>query len=236
MSLRELNAATRRRLRWHGWLLTLWCIGVGVASSWVLLHMLHVRVPAVRYAMSALLMYALGLVTGVRVWLRHFAAAVRDEAATLGRADALDRQRFDAEQQTPSLARRGLRRIGEGFDWGDVLGSIAEVFSFDEAGWLLLVPALILLVLGGLMLAGAMPVLLADGIAAMLAEIAVQFVFGALIARRVLRPRSSDDAFLHIVGKTWLAGALLVLLSAAAGALLSSFAPGAASIGALFQR
>lgn len=236
MSLRELNAATRRRLRWHGWALTLWCLGVGLVASWLLLRVLHVRAPAARYAMSAVLMYALGLVGGTWFWLRHFAASVREQGVALGRADAVDKIAFDAQANEPSLASRGLRRIGDGFDWGDLLGGIADLFSFDEAAWLLIVPALIVLALGVLMLAGALPVLLADGVAAMLAEIAVQFVFGALIARRVLRPRSSDDAFMHIVGKTWLAGLLLVLLSAAAGGVLAHLAPGAASIGDLLRR
>lgn len=77
MSLRELHPRTRRRLRWHGWLLTAWCLAVGLASSWTLLHVFDVTLPAARYAMSALLMYALGLVLGVQVWLKHFAASVR---------------------------------------------------------------------------------------------------------------------------------------------------------------
>ncbi|HEY9068528.1 MAG TPA: hypothetical protein VIO33_26315 [Burkholderiaceae bacterium] len=239
MSLRDLNAATRRRLRWHGWLLALWCIAIGLAASWLLLHAFGVRAPVWRYAMSAVLMYSVGLVAGTWYWLRHFAASVRQDGA-LGHADKLDQALYDAQQRQSgsgeSFLRRGARRIGEGLDWGDLIGSIAELFSFDEAAWLVIVPGLIVLVVGVLLLAPAVPALLADGIVAMLAEIAVQFVFGALIARRVLRPRSADDAFVHIVGKTWLAGVLLVIASAIAGAVLSHVAPGAASIADLFRR
>ena len=234
MSLRDLNPATRSRLRWHGWLLTVWCLAIGLAASWLLLRALHVRVPAVRYAMSALLMYAFGLVLGARIWLRHFAGSIR-AGAGLGHADAADQLAHDREQQQPSLARRGSRRVGEGFDWGDLLGSAAEWFSFDEAAWLIIIPALIVLAFGGLMMAGALPVMLADGIAGLLAEIALQFVFGALIARRVLRPRAHDEAFMHIVGKTWFIGLALVVLSAAAGWLLMRIAPNAASIGDLLR-
>lgn len=39
MSLRDLNLQTRRRLRRHAWLLTLWSVGIGVATSWLLLQM-----------------------------------------------------------------------------------------------------------------------------------------------------------------------------------------------------
>src|SRR5690349_4939005 len=105
MSLRDLNTATRRRLRWHGWLLTLWCVAVGFATSAFLLRVLHVEQPAVRYAMVAVVMYAVGLVAGTRFWLRHFAASVRAEA-DLGRADALERQAHDRESAKPSLVRR----------------------------------------------------------------------------------------------------------------------------------
>jgi len=234
VSLRDLNRATRSRLRWHGWLLTAWCLAVGLAASWLLLRVLHVRVPAVRYAMSAVLLYACGLVLGARVWLRHFAGSIR-AGAGLGHADAADQRSHDLAQQQPSLARRGARRVGDGLDWGDLLGSAAEWFSFDEAAWLVIIPALIVLAFGGLMLAGALPVMLADGVAGLLAEISLQFVFGALIARRVLRPRAHDEAFMHIVGKTWLIGLALVVLSAAAGWLLTRVAPNAASIGDLLR-
>jgi hypothetical protein len=232
MSLRELNAHTRRRLRWHGWLLTLWCLAIGLLGSWLLLRVFGVRVPAARYAMSAVLMYALGLVFGTWYWLRHFASSVREEAGALGRADGLDRM---MQANPSSLASRGVRRMGDGLDWGDLLGSAADLFSFDEAAWLLILPALIVFALGALMLAGALPMLIADGVAGMLAEIALQFVFGALIARRVLRPQAPDDAFMHIVGKTWIAGLGLVVVSAVAGWLLTQLAPQAASVGDLFR-
>jgi len=125
--------------------------------------------------------------------------------------------------------------MGDGLDWGDLLGSAADLFSFDEAAWLLILPALIVLAFGALMLAGGLPVLLADGVAGMLAEIALQFVFGALIARSVLRPQAPDDAFMHIVGKTWIAGLGLVVVSTAAGWLLTQLAPQAASVGDLLR-
>ncbi|MEO8155237.1 MAG: hypothetical protein ABI605_19395 [Rhizobacter sp.] len=229
MSLRELNTRARRRLRIHGWLLTLWCLLVGGFSNWLLLRKLDVTTPAVRYAMSAIVMYSLGLVVGVRVWLRHFAAAVRDDAELRAPATVGEKMAFDHEREDRNKA------AGKSFDWGDILGSAADLFSFDEAAVLLLIPAVILLVVGVLMLGGLLPVMLVDGLAGLLAEVAVQFVFGALIARRLLKPRHSDDAFIHIVGKTWVAGALLVLLSAVMGWGLRHIHPGAVAFGDLFR-
>lgn len=222
MSLRELHPRTRRRLRWHGWLLTIWCLLIGLASSWTLLHVFDVTLPAARYAMTALLMYALGLVLGVQVWLKHFAASVRDDPTLAERGAAAEPvRRSEAAQKS--------------FDWGDILGSAADLLSFDEAGLLLLIPALLLLLVGLFFATGLLPVMLVDGLAGLLAEVAVQFVFGTLIARRVLRPKSEDEAFVHILGKTWLIGVLMVLASAALGWGLREWQPGLVSITQLWR-
>lgn len=224
MSLRELNPRTRRRLRWHGWLLTLWCIAVGLACNALLLRGFDITVPAVRYAMSAVVMYALGLVVGVQVWLRHFAASVRDDAS-------LGRDPSGAAPPPPSRSEAA----GKSFDWSDILGSAADLLSFEEAGLLLLIPALLLLVVGVLLAAGLMPLVVADGLAGLLAEVAVLFVFGALIARRVMRPRGDDEAFLHILGKTWLIGVLMVATCATFGLALRIWQPGLVSLGQLLR-
>jgi hypothetical protein len=237
MSLRDLSPGTRRRLHFHGWVLTAWCVLVGSTASWILLHGLGLRAPAARYAASAVVMYSVGLVLGARVWLAHFAATVREEPATLGLADAPARAAFDADQRSTAAASQGLRKSPRSkWNWGSNLFDIADLFSLDELAVFLIVPALIVAALAGLTMLGAAPLWLADGMAALLAEIAVQFVFGALLVRGVMRPKPHDDAFLHIVGQTWIVGMLLVLASAVAGGLLMLAAPGAASIGELFRR
>lgn len=222
MSLRELHPRTRRRLRWHGWLLTSWCLAVGLASSWTLLNVFDVTLPAARYAMSGLLMYAIGLVGGIQMWLKHFAASVREDP-TLG------------QRVAPPPPKTRSEAVQKSFDWSDILGSAADLLSFDEAGLLLLIPALLLLLAGLLFASGLLPLMLADGLAGLLAEVAVQFVFGTLIARRVLRPASQDDAFVHILGKTWLIGLLLVAVSTALGWALRAWHPGLVSIGQLLR-
>ena len=239
MSLRDLNLLTRRRLRRHAWLLTLWCLAVGFATSWVLLHAFHVRSPAVRYAVSAVFMYGLGLVVGARIWLVQFSRSVIEDAEVLGPATPGDLAAFDSEQR--AIRDRKDRkngkdsRRGEGFDWGDLIGGALDALNFDEAAALLLIPALIFAAFGLVFASGALPVMLLDGVAGLLAEVAVQFVFGAYIARRVIRPKSHDEAWLGIVGRTWLAGIALVVASAAAGGLLMKLNPGGASLADLWR-
>ena len=237
MSLRDLNLLTRRRLRRHAWLLTLWCLAVGFATSWLLLHAFHVRSPAVRYGVSAVFMYGLGLVVGARIWLVQFSRSVVEDAEVLGPATPRDLAAFDSEQRARERkdGKRKDGKRGEGFDWGDLISGALDAFNFDEAAALLLIPALIFAVFGLVFASGALPVMLLDGVAGLLAEVAVQFVFGAYIARRVIRPKSHDDAWLGIVGRTWLAGIALVVASAAAGGLLMTLNPGGASLADLWR-
>ena len=232
MSLADLNVATRRRLRRHAWLLTAWCVALGFASSWILLHGFGLRLPAARYGIAAVVMYGLGLVVGTRIWLVRFSRSVREEPGRLGRAGPADAATLAAEKR--ARERRGERARGS-FDLADGFGYVADLLSLDEAAALLIVPALLFLLVGFLLLGGMVPVLLMDGVAGLLAEVAVQFVFGALIARRIMRPKSHDAAFMTIVARTWLIGLLLVVASVGAGWLLQTFAPGAASLGDLFR-
>ncbi len=232
MSLRDLNVATRRRLRRHAWLLSAWCVALGFATSWILLHVFGLRAPAARYGIAAIVMYSLGLVVGTRVWLAHFNRSVREQPGLLGTARPGDVAEFEREQV--ERERRG-ERARESFDWADGFGSIADWLSFDEFATLLIVPALLFLLAGVLLLAGAVPVLLMDGVAGLLAEVAVQFVFGALIARRIMRPKPHDAAFMTIVARSWLIGLVLVVASVAAGWLLARVNPGGATLADLFR-
>ena len=232
MSLADLNVATRRRLRFHAWLLSAWCVGVGFATSWVLLHGFGLRLPAPRYGFAAVVMYGLGLVVGTRIWLVRFSQSVRQETGRLGRAGPQDAVALAAEKR--ARERRGERTRGS-FELAEGFGYLAELLSLGEAAALLIVPALLFLLAGFLLVGGLVPVLLMDGVAGLLAEVAVLFVFGALIARRIMRPKSHDAAFMTIVARTWLIGLLLVAASVGAGWLVSHVAPGDVTVGDLFR-
>jgi hypothetical protein len=232
MTLRDLNAQTRRRLRRHAWLLTLWCVAVGLATSLLLLHVFGVRLPAARYGIVAIVMYSLGLVVGARVWLVHFSRSVQSEP-TLGVPATPDEiAEFENER---AATKQPAERPSGGFQWLDLLGGVGDFVSFDEASALLIVPAIIVAIVGALLLTGVIPALVMDGVTGLLAEVAVQFVFGALIARRVIGPGSHDAAFMTIVGRTWLAGLVFVVVSLAAGSVLQRLNPGGATIADLFR-
>ena len=221
MSLHHLTPVTQRRLRRHATVLTLWCLLVGFVTSTILLRGFGMTHPATRYGVAAAVMYGLGLVLGLRFWLLSFAqSALADEAS--GRAAGVPgRPGAPAPASRPERSRTESR-----WDWLDVL----NVFELGEAAFLLVIPAVVV-ALGALLfsLVGA-PLLLADGLAGILAEVAVQFVLGALIARRVLRPRDPGDALLSIVGRTWVIGLLLVLASTTFGLTLRWLYPGAVAL------
>jgi hypothetical protein len=212
--------------------LTIWCVAVGFATSLLLLHAFAVRLPAARYGVVAIVMYSLGLACGARVWLVHFSQSVQREPALLAPATPGDGAELDREQA--DRKRRGERASG-GFYWGDLLGNVGDFLSFDEASALLIVPAIIVAVVGVLLVTGVLPALVIDGVTGLLAEVAVQFVFGALIARRLIGPSSHDAAFMTIVGRTWLAGLALFIVSVAAGYLLQRINPGGATVADLFR-
>ena len=232
MTLRDLNAQTRRRLRRHAWLLTIWCVAVGFAASWLALHVLGVRQPAARYGIAAVVMYSLGLVVGARIWLVHFSQSVQTEPALAAPAAPADIAAYEGEIRERDR-KTTLRSPSRGFDWSDLLGGMD--FGADDASALLVIPAIIVAVVGFLLVSGVIPALLLDGVAGLLAEVAVQFVFGALIARRVMRRPSHDAAFMTIVAKTWLAGIALFVVSVSAGAVLGWLKPGGATIADLFR-
>ena len=115
------------------------------------------RQPAARYGIAAIVMYSLGLVVGTRIWLVRFSQSVREERGLLGRARPEDVADFEREKR--AREQRG-DRARNAFDWADGLGSIADLLSLDEAAALLIVPALLVLLFGGLLLAGVVPALL----------------------------------------------------------------------------
>ena len=82
IGLPAISVETRRRVGRDAWLLTAWWLVVGVACSALLLDVFGVRSPLWRYPLTALAMYALGVVVAMRVWLAVFSRAV---AAAPGR-------------------------------------------------------------------------------------------------------------------------------------------------------
>jgi hypothetical protein len=226
----DLSPATQDRLARDAWLLAAWWTVVGLACSWLLLEFFRLRSPILRYPATALVMYALGVVTGTRLWLVAFSRAVR-----------LQPRRFGAASAAPAGADRFRRRgrFAPGPDLllvGGVIGLAVEILVSFESGatlfwWTLLTLALALGVyaligmerLGGVHLAGV------------LAELAHQFVFGRSTERGFLPHRAHDEAWPTIVRETWGGGATFLIFSIAAGVALVFLLPDAVSLADIFR-
>src|SRR5947209_7808290 len=93
IGLNAVNAETQRRVARDAWLLTAWWIAVGVACSALLLEIVGVRSPLWRYPLTAAVMYAIGVVVGMRAWLALFGRAARLAPGRFGGASGDERGR-----------------------------------------------------------------------------------------------------------------------------------------------
>ena len=153
-----------------------------------------------RYGIAAIVMYALGLVVGARIWLVHFSQSVRRGARPARHARgprtpaAFEQEKRDSRAPAANEARQLASTCAD-----RPRRYVAEWFSLGEAAALLIVPALLFLLRRRACSSrGFVPVLLMDGVAGLLAEVAVQFVFGAADraphhAAEAARRRVHDD-------------------------------------------
>nr|WP_315471701.1 hypothetical protein [uncultured Rhodoferax sp.] len=209
----------------HGWLLMAWAASVGVASSALLLHLVDVHSLALRYAVGAGAVYFLGFVAGGWVYA-HWWSRARDVARTeLRHADPSETLAYLEKEE----------RIRKRFDWfhgmdfGGGSGGEDPLSAFLAVLMLLMLAALALLVLG------YFPLLATEALAGFLAEVVLEFVIGAVIARKVLAPRSLDDYWVVMLGKTWMAGLALVVGAGAVGWVLQTLQPGAVTLLQVFR-
>lgn len=82
---------------------------------------------------------------------------------------------------------------------------------------------------------GYFPLFATEALAGFLAEVVLEFVIGAVIARRVLAPRSLDDYWEVMLRKTGLAGLALVIAAAFVGWLLQTLQPEAITLLQVFR-
>jgi hypothetical protein len=82
---------------------------------------------------------------------------------------------------------------------------------------------------------GYFPIFATEALAGFLAEVVLEFVIGAVIARRVLKPRSLDDYWVVMLRKTWLAGLAWVVGAGATGWLLQTLQPEALTVFQVFR-
>ena len=225
MSIAHIAARSRGILRLHGWLLMAWAASVGLASSAVLLHGVGVHSLAVRYAVGAGAIYFLGFVAGGWVYARWWNRSQEAARAELQHADAVDFLAYGQQEE----------RIRKRFQWGDGVDLGGGWSGDDPLSAILAVLVLVMLAALALLALGHFPLLATEALAGFLAEVVLEFVIGAVIARRVLKPRSLDDYWVVMLRKTGLAGLALVIAAGFTGWLLQTLQPEAATLFQVFR-
>ena len=225
MSIAHIAARSRGILRLHGWLLMAWAAVVGLASSAVLLHGVGVHSLAVRYAVGAGAIYFLGFVAGGWVYARWWNRSQDAARAELQHADAADFLAYAQQEE----------RIRKRFQWGDGVDLGGGWSGDDPLSAILAVLFFVMLAALALLALGHFPLLATEALAGFLAEVVLEFVIGAVIARRVLKPRSLDDYWVVMLRKTWPAGLALVIAAGFTGWLLQTLQPEAATVFQVFR-
>jgi len=232
MGWRGLSRTTQDRLVRDAWLLMAWWIVVGLACSWLLLEVFRLRSPALRYPLTALAMYGLGTVAGMRVWLAAFSRAAQSQPGRFGPAP---------EPQAGEARFHRRRRVGSG-DPSTVVSGILiaiEIAVYFESGatlfWLTLisvaVTAAFMAAVGWL---AGMDRLMSDSEGVILANLAHEFVFDRATERGILPHRSPSESVPTILRETLPRGVTFLIFSVIGGVTLRLLLPGAASLADIF--
>lgn len=202
-----------------------WAAAVGLASSAVLLHGVGVHSLAARYAVGAGAIYFLGFVAGGWVYARWWNRSQDAARAALQHADAADFLAYAQQEE----------RIRKRFQWGDGVDLGGGWSGDDPLSAILALLVFVMLAALALLALGHFPLLATEMLAGFLAEVVLEFVIGAVIARQVLKPRSLDDYWVVMLRKTWLAGLALVIAAGFTGWLLQTLQPEAATLFQVFR-
>jgi hypothetical protein len=222
MSLEFIGESDRNRLRVHGALLLLWSVLVGIASSAVLLHVFQVHSMAVRYALGAAAVYFLGFLGGgwcYAAWWNQ----LRDRKRPLPTHAAPNEQKSHEElraQRRKSLSSHLLLELNGVI--GGLVNLLAHLFT-----WFLLIA---LVVASFHYLLRYFPVVAVDTVAGYLADVVLEFVIGASVIQKIMKPRALDEYWPVMIKKTWITGCLLVAAAGVTGFLIQYWKPGAETV------
>lgn len=187
----------RWQVRGLACLMVLWSLGLAyclnllMAQAWPAMH------PLARHISNALVLYFLGLLPIVLVYLRWLAAATSAPAALLA---------SPAEQQDYVETSKQATR------WLDKLSLAEGVVYLD-----MLLPALgpVIVLVAGLLIAPALllsPFALAEWMASVLAELVIEFVLGYALIRRAQVPTQQLPTYSHLFKRSWGYGLVIVFV------------------------
>ncbi|MES2944396.1 MAG: hypothetical protein V4772_16125 [Pseudomonadota bacterium] len=128
-------------------------------------------------------------------------------------------EQLEYDQEQEAIRKR--------FNWLDFLNVGG---GDDPIGLILNFIVFAALALFVLLLVPYLPMLATEALAGYLAEIVLEFVIGGFVMRHILKPKSLDDYWSFVVGKTWLAGLCLVVVSGVSGYVLQQFDPTARTL------
>ena len=225
MAIAHIAARSRNILRLHGWLLMAWAAAVGLVTSATLLHVVSVYSLALRYAVGAGAIYFVGFIAGGWVYARWWNQSREAAHAALHHADAADALAYFQQEE----------RIRKRFQWGDGLDLGSGWGGDDPLSAILAVLFFLMLAALAFLALGYFPLFATEALAGFLAEVVLEFVIGAVIARRVLAPRSLDDYWVVMLRKTWLAGLTLVVGAGLCGWALQRLEPNAMTLFQVFR-
>jgi len=213
MSLEFIGDSDRNRLRVHGALLLIWSALVGSASSALLLHVLQVHSMAVRYSVGAAAVYFLGFLGGAR----FYAASWRQEDKRPLPAHASLEEQKQYQQIWHSQLVDPYFSFFRG--WVDVL---IGLFTGNTVALLMLGVVYFFLLY--------LPLIGVEIFTGYVAEVVLEFVIGASIVQKIMKPRALDDYWTVMVKKTWITGCLLVAAAGGVGFLIQYWKPGAETV------
>jgi len=223
VGMTALSAETRRRVGRDAWVLTAWWLLVGVACSALLLDVIGVRSPMWRYPLTALVMYALGVVVAMRVWLGLFSRAVDTAPGRYRAATNAERE----HELRPSLRPAVVATFIAG---PAVVVLVLRLLQLSEVGravlWALFIGLAITTLVGWA--CSRLPAGMASEM--LMAEMTLEFVFGRSVGRDFLPPMPRAGAWPMIVRETWAQGFSILVLAAAFGVAMAFAEPGAESL------
>ncbi len=208
----------------HGWLLMAWAASVGFATSALLLHAGAVHSLSLRYSVGAGAVYFAGFVFGgwwyAKWWnVRHGLTVEMPQHANASEVLAY-------QQSEEAMQKK--------FEWFNWMGSFGAGGD-DPLSALLAILMLLGLAVLALLFLGYFPIIATDAFASFLAEVVLEFVIGGVVVRRVLKPRSIDQYWGFMFGKTWVAGLLLMAVGGAVGYVIQGMNPDALTIFQAFR-